>query len=116
MIRNFFKWVFKRELQELNKQIQNTKQATNKYKEYEHSLKNILQNIDVSVDVSEHHRYSKSWAVISLQGCKTDYLKFIDLGDSDIRQIQSFLVRFDRENNIKIDASPSASGFLRASR
>ena len=116
MIRKFFKWIFKSELQELNLQIQKTKEATASFESYQNSLKNVLQNIDVSVDVHEYHRYSKSWAVISLQGSKTDYLKFIDLGDADIRHIQQFLRQFERNANVKIDASPNASQFLRVSR
>lgn len=116
MIRNFFKWIFKSELQELNLQIQKTKEATAIFESYQKSLKNVLQNIDVSVDVHEYHRYSKNWAVISLQGSKTDFLKFIDLGDADIRHIQQFLRQFERNANIKIDASPNASKFLMVSR
>ena len=116
MIRKFFKWIFKSELQELNSQIQKTKEATATLESYQKSLKNVLQNIDISVDVHEYHRYSKSWAVISLQGQKSDYLKFIDLGDADIRHIQQFLRQFERNANIKIDASPNASLFLRVAR
>ncbi len=106
MIRKFFKWIFKQELEELNSQIQKTKEAHAVYK-------NVLQNIDVSVDVHEHHRYSRSWAVISLQGSRADYLKFVDLGDSEIRDIQRFLRNFERS---KIDASPQATAYLRVGR
>lgn len=116
MIRKLFKWIFKSELRELNIQIQKTKEATVNFESYQKSLKNVLENIDVSVDVHEFHKYSKSWAVISLQGSKTDYLKFIDLGDADIRYIQQFLRQFERNTKVKIDASPNASQFLRVSR
>ena len=117
MIRKFFKWIFKHELQELNQQIQKTKDATIIFETYNKNLENILQNIDVSVDVHEYHKHSNSWAVISLQGSKTDYLKFIDLGDADIKHIQQFLRQFERKNiNVKIDASPNASQFLKISR
>jgi len=107
MIKRFFKWIFKSELLELQKQINHTKEATKKYSEQELKIDNLLGNIDVSVDV---HQYSKSWAVISIQGKKTDYIKFVDLGESEIRDIQMFLRNFDRR---KIDASPIASRFLR---
>lgn len=63
-------------------------------------IRDLLGNIDISVDV--HHR-SSSWAVISLQGQKQDYIRFIHLSDSDIRSIGSFLRQFDQEN-IKIDS------------
>ena len=107
MIKRFFKWIFKSELLELQKQINYAKEATKKYSEQELKINNLLGNIDVSVDV---HQYSKSWAVISIQGKKTDYIKFVDLGEAEIVDIQRFLRNFDRS---KIDASPIASRFLR---
>lgn len=117
MIRKLFKWVFKSELDRLNAQIEETKKQTQNYKNYQSLLNNLLQNIDVSVDVHEYHRHARSWAVISLQGTKTDYIKFVDLYDSDILEIQRFLRNFERGNhNIKIDASPQASAYLRVRR
>lgn len=116
MIRKFFKWLFKAELNQLESRILEAKAATNKVEMMERHFNKMLSNIDVSVDVHEHHRYARSWAVISLQGSRTDYLKFIDLGDSDIRHIAQFLRQFERGSNIKIDASPSATGFLRMPR
>ena len=65
-------------------------------------IRKLMGNIDVSVDV--HHR-SGSWAVVSLQGAKTDYIKFIDLGNRDMMEIARFLRQYDRAN-VKIDASP----------
>lgn len=65
-------------------------------------IRKLLGNIDVSVDV--HHR-SGSWAVVSLQGGKTDYIKFVDLDQRSIREISAFLRQFDRQN-VKIDANP----------
>ena len=65
-------------------------------------IHNILGNLDVSVDV---HMKSGSWAVVSLQGKRADYIKFIDLNDKDIREIQHYLSLFDRER-VKIDANP----------
>lgn len=65
-------------------------------------INQMLGNLDVSVDV---HLRSRSWAVLSLQGKKTDFIKFIDLGDRDVCEIQKFLRTFDREQ-VKIDANP----------
>lgn len=113
MIRKLFKWIFKAELQQLETQIQKAKDTTVNYESMEKRIKNVLSNIDVSVDVHEYHKYSSSWAVISLQGQKTDYIKFVDLGDRDIRYISEFLRKFERDANIKVDASPHASKFLR---
>lgn len=116
MIKKFFKWLFKSELQELHIQINNSKEQYNKIASLEKSLKNVLDNIDISVDVHKFHKHSNSWAVISIQGQKSDYIKFVDLGSSDIYEIQQFLRRFERNRNVKIDASPNASSFLKIQR
>lgn len=113
MIKKFFKWIFKSELNELNAHIQIAKENNSKFQSYKKTIDSLLENIDVSVDVHQHDRYSRSWAVISLQGKKSDYVKFVDLGDSDIRHIQQFLRQFERNSNIKIDAAPDASKWLR---
>lgn len=98
MIRKLFNWAFKAEITKLNEQSQN--------------IDKLLQGLDVSVDVHEYRPF-ESWAVISLQGQKTDYLKFIDLRDAEIHDIARFLRRYEGAANIKIDASPQASRFLR---
>lgn len=65
-------------------------------------IHNILGNLDVSADI---HMKSGSWAVVSIQGKKTDYIKFIDLHGKDVLEIQRYLSLFDRER-VKIDANP----------
>lgn len=107
MIKKIFKWFLREELSELNIAITECKIATEKYKEQEAKIRNILGNIDVSVDI---HQYSPSWAVISIQGKKMDYIKFVDLGQEDILQIQKFMRQYERS---KVDATPAASQFLR---
>lgn len=97
------RWALSSELKKLEEQIK--KNAIQ-----EHRINNLLDNMDISVDVNY---YSKSWAVISIQGEKTDFIKFIDLGRSDILEIQKFLRYFDRT---KIDAAPQESAFLRIPR
>lgn len=79
------------------------------------TFEDLLSNFDCSVDVHVE-KHSPSWAVISLQGQKSDYLKFIDLGDSDIRQIADFLRKFERKNNIKIDADPQMVNLIKTLR
>ena len=116
MIRRLLKWIFREELQSLNSQIQRSKDATENYETMEKILKNVLHNIDVSIDVYEYHRHAPSWAVISLQGQKTDYVRFVDLSDRSIYEIERFLSQFERLENVKVDASPQASGFLRIPR
>jgi len=110
MLKKLFRWIFKDELAKLERQISITRIATSKFGEQEAKISNILNNIDVSVDV---HEYSRSWAVISIQGENSDYIKFVDLGKSDIREIQKFLRNFDRS---KVDANPMASKFLKISK
>lgn len=103
MIRKIFRWIFKNELSELDELKSDLKIKQDK-------LNNLFENIDVSVDVNQR---SPSWAVISIQG-KQDYIKFIDLGQSEIRDIQHFLRHFER--NVKVDASPQMSNFIKCGR
>lgn len=107
MIKKFFKWFLRKELSQLNVAITECKIATEKYKEQEAKIRNILGNIDVSVDI---HQYSPSWAVISIQGEKSDYIKFVDLGKEEMQVIQKFMRQFERS---KVDATPEISQFLR---
>ncbi len=105
--------IFNDELQELNKTIQNSKKTNETLNRLSEVFVDLLNNIDVSVDVHQCHRYSNSWAVVSLQGTKVDYIKFIDLGDRDIREIASFLRKYERICNVKIDAHPETTPYLR---
>jgi hypothetical protein len=107
MIRKIFKWIFKKELLELNIATHKYNDAFINYQTQEKRIKNLLDNIDISVD---YHQYSPSWAVISIQGEKQDYIKFIDLGKADIREIASFLKKYDRS---KVDAAPQISPFFK---
>lgn len=68
--------------------------------------KELLKDWDISVDV---HEKGNSWAVISLKGEKRSLIKFIDLGDKDIKEISNFLRHFERRN---IDASPQVKRYL----
>jgi hypothetical protein len=116
MIRNIFKWIFKDELISLNREIKKAETISRKLNEQKTIIDAFLKNVDVSVDVHEY-KYSPSWAVISIQGQKTDFIKFVDLGQSEIHEISRFLRNFERSNfNTKVDASPSASNFLRIPR
>lgn len=113
-LKKLFNWIFEEELSKLKKETEDAyqksliaedmlKKANKKAKD----INSLLGNLDVSVDV---HRYSSSWAVISLQGKTTDYLKFVNLGESQIREIAQFLSNFDRS---KIDANPLETKMLR---
>ncbi|MDV3665455.1 hypothetical protein CMT75_09005 [Elizabethkingia anophelis] len=102
-ILQLIRWALSSELAKIESQIK-----TNAIQEKR--INHLLDNLDISVDV--HYR-ANSWAVISIQGEKTDFIKFIDLGRSDILEIQKFLRYFDRT---KIDAAPQESAFLRIPR
>ncbi len=109
LLRKLFLYLFKEDFKrmkalerDLEGLIHRQKCATSLAEVRAERIRKLLGNIDVSVDV--HHR-SGSWAVVSLQGGKTDYIKFIDLGSRDMMDIAHFLRQYDRAN-VKIDTSP----------
>jgi translation initiation factor 1 (eIF-1/SUI1) len=133
MIKGFFSWVFAKEIAELQNQKANIiriqsefkaerkvlAEVTNKniklgikFERKLNQLEGIIGSSDISIDHSMNN-YSRSWAVISIQGEKTDFVKFIDLGRKDITDIQRFLQNFDRS---KVDCAPNVTPFLRINR
>lgn len=109
LLRKLFLYLFKEDFQrmkalerDLEGLIHRQKCATSLAEVRAERIRKLLGNIDVSVDV---HHHSGSWAVVSLQGGKTDYIKFVDLDQRSIREIAFFLRQFDR-NHVKIDANP----------
>lgn len=109
LLRKLFFWLFKEDFQAMEKRckdldglIYRQKGATQEAEVCAKRIRKMMGNIDISVDV---HTRGRSWAVLSLQGKETDFIKFIDLGDRDIYEIQKFLRTFDREQ-VKIDANP----------
>lgn len=107
MIRKLFNWIFKAELEALKRNVNASEKLLYQMREDKQKIDNLLGNIDVSVD---HHIYAKSWAVISIQGNKSDYIKLVDLGERDIRELQQYLQRFDRK---KVDSLPHFSKILK---
>ena len=98
---------------ELRKQIQLQRDDLNKmgshYTKFYNQMELIMKLTNVGLDISPQsssgRQYDRSWACICLQGAKDiAYMKFVDLGDRDIRDIQEFLRRyeFDRRN-VRID-------------
>lgn len=112
MIRKLFNWIFKAQLDELKKETTKAKDVRVKLENDRKYFEALMQGFDVSVDVHQANKYSRSWACLSLQGERTDFIKFIDLGERDIREIGEFLRRYERNANIKIDASPQAIDWL----
>jgi hypothetical protein len=113
IINNIVRRALKNEIDTLNRKEKELDVLIKESRQKINHLKNLLEGIDVSVDVHEYEKYSPSWAVISLQGQKSDYIKFVNLKDSDIRDISYFLRRYERNHDIKIDAAPHTSKFLR---
>lgn len=105
LLKKLFKWILLEEIKEL----ENNKQQLTLLK---HDFYDLFTDIKVGVD---YHEKSSSWAVISLQGEKLDYLKFIDLERKDIQDIQHFLRHFDKRNRT-IDANPQIKGWLKTGR
>lgn len=70
-------------------------------------LNDLVSVFDLSVDADTH---SPSWAVLSVQGVKHDYVKFFDLGVADAKEIERFIGRYERNcRHIKADV-PYAFG------
>lgn len=99
LIKIFAAWVLRDEIDTLTNEINDLAKNVNE-------LKKIYNGLDAGVDI--HHSES-SWAVIKLKGKEKDLVKFIDLGDTDLKLIASFLANFDRPS---IDASPMDRRFL----
>lgn len=56
--------------------------------------------VKVGVDIHAGHRHSRggSWAVVAIEGEKQDFVQFVDLDSSEIREVASFLRRFDKRS------------------
>ncbi len=97
--------------EEIKESIEIKKLMQGALSEMAHKQKQFLEVVDVSVDV---HQYGRSWACISIQGRRDDFVKFVDLRDSEIREIQRFLHQFSRKGRT-IDAPREMNRFLKFS-
>lgn len=88
----------------LLKQERDNKQAKGIYEK-------LFENTDVTVDADIQANYgrSDSWAIISIQGEREDFVRFVDLSRYDIQMISQFLRQFKRG---KVDAEPRMRNFL----
>lgn len=115
-IKKIFRWIFSEELNNLEKQSQRLDEELNNAIQIGKHLEHILNGVGVAVDVNleSKGRYSGSWAAICIQGERHDFVKFVDLRESEIRDIHRFLQNFDREKRC-VDAPHSAimNGFLK---
>ncbi len=103
-------WLFCDEFNKMQLVLKQCEKERTQLKMQADRVENLLSNLDISVDL---HHYSPSWAVISLQGKKTDYIKFIQLKDSTIMEISKILNQFDRS---KIDCSPMEYPFFKTNK
>lgn len=116
-IKVLVRWALRNEIDNLKELSKKVKGLTEETAEGLIAVGELLKGIDVSVDVhAKRHQHSPSWAVISIQGQKTDYIKFVDLGNADMREIASFLRRYEKSRSIKVDAWPAATEFLKIPR
>lgn len=109
-VKKFFLWLFEAEMNKMQSALIQAEKERKLLKEQADRVKNLLSNLDISVDL---HHYSPSWVVISLQGQKTDYIKFIQMNDSTIYEIGKVLRQFERS---KIDCSPMEHQIFRKNK
>ncbi|QJI52424.1 hypothetical protein [Psychrobacillus phage Perkons] len=58
----------------------------------------LISQFNISADLGRKE-YHNNWAVLSIKG-NQDYVRFIDLSQRDIREIEMFLKRFEGTNRI----------------
>lgn len=76
---------------QMQKEIEDLRILQNQLGIYEKKLKSLLGSISVSANLPKK---AENWAVISIQGEKIDYVKFIALPKSDMIAISRFLAQF----------------------
>lgn len=85
-------WLLKDEVQIFE---QTQYELTQTRQELKYLIDLISPISDIGVDV--HIRGQYNWAVICIHG-KTDFVKFINMERKDVREISSFLRRFEKSN------------------
>lgn len=109
-------WLFKEELNdiqetkkkydELLKSVERAQAITNEARAMHENSHTLLSDChkfmnsicDVGTDVGFRSN-DHSWAVICVHG-KMDYVKFVDMHQSDIRSIANFLKKFEYSNRV----------------
>lgn len=114
--KGFFEWAFSDELtnmrttcdrqqrttSQMRKEIEDLRILQNQLNVYEKKLKALLGNISVSANLPKK---AENWAVISIQGEKIDYVKFIALPKNDMLAISQFLAQF---NSRALETNPNS--------
>ena len=109
MRKKLFSWFFKKEIADLKSDLKQLEQIRKSYLatescilEYKRVLEDVLDRVEVSVDV-DTSKYSQSWAVVSIQGGKSDFIRFMDLGKTEALHIQRFLAQYGERVRGKVD-------------
>lgn len=91
-------WLLKDEFEEFHDKISKMEIA---YRNLDDQYKAVTDLMQVGVD---HHVYNpqNNWAVICVGG-KNDYVRFARFDAKDIRDVQSFLKRYEQKN-VRIDS------------
>ena len=76
---------------QMQREIEDLRILQNQLGIYERKLKSLLGTISVSANLPKK---AENWAVISIQGEKIDYVKFIALPKNDMIAISRFLAQF----------------------
>lgn len=105
--KGFFEWAFSDELynmrttceqqqkttQQMQKEIEDLRILQNQLTVYRRKMETLLGSISISTNLPKK---SENWAVISIQGEKIDYVKFVALPKNDMIAISQFLAQFDQ--------------------
>lgn len=91
-------WLLKEEFEEFNNKIKDMEMAYDKLEDQYRLVTDLMQ---VGVD---HHVYNptNNWAVICVGG-KNEYVRFARFEARDMREVQSFLKRYEQKNT-RIDS------------
>lgn len=105
--KGFFEWAFSDELSSMRTTCEQQQKTTLQMKHeieelrilqntvnvYKKKLESMLGGISISANIP---RKGENWAVISIQGERIDYVKFIALPKNDMIAISKFLAQFDQ--------------------
>lgn len=118
--KGFFEWAFSDELsnmrttckqqqkttQQMQKEIEDLRILQNQLTVYKKKMETLLGSISISTNLPKK---AVNWAVISIQGEKIDYVKFIALPKNDMIAISQFLAQFDQR---ALETNPANYGFI----
>lgn len=93
----FIKWLG---IDYINNEIKRNYREFSAFKKISHEdveiIQNQIHNINktYSIGVDIDNRDHRNWAVLCIEG-KPNYVKFVDLSRSDVREVQRFLKQFE---------------------